>query len=57
MVYHQLNWMFVFAFNFFTTYARLMNKHIFNPLYTDTRYHDKFRYNDNLNVTEPSLNR
>ena len=26
-----------------------------NPLYTDTRYNDKFRYNDNLNVTKPLL--
>ena len=23
-----------------------------NPLYTDTRYNDKIRYNDNLNVTK-----
>ena len=28
-----------------------------NPLYTDTRYNDKVRYNDNLTVTKPSLNR
>ena len=28
-----------------------------NPLYTDTRYNDKIRYNDNLNVTKPSLKR
>ena len=26
-----------------------------NPLYTDTRYNDKIRYNDNLTVTKPSL--
>ena len=25
------------------------------PLYTDTRYYDKIRYNDKLNVTKPSL--
>ena len=28
-----------------------------NPLYTDTRYNDKIRYNDNLNVTKPSRKR
>ena len=28
-----------------------------NPLYTDTRYNDQIRYNDNLNVTKPSLRR
>ena len=28
-----------------------------NPLYTNTRYNDKIRYNDNLNVTKPSLKR
>ena len=28
-----------------------------NPLYTDTRYNDKICYNDNLNVTKPSLKR
>ena len=28
-----------------------------NPLYTDTRYNGKIRYNDNLNVTKPSLKR
>ena len=28
-----------------------------NPLYTDTRYNDKIRYNDNLTVTKPSLKR
>ena len=28
-----------------------------NPLYTDTRYKDKLRYNDNLTVTKPSLKR
>ena len=26
-----------------------------NPLYNDTRYNDKIRYNDNLNVMKPSL--
>ena len=26
-----------------------------NPLYTDTRYNDKIRYNDNLTVTKPLL--
>ena len=26
-------------------------------LYTDTRYNDKIRYNDNLTVTKPSLKR
>ena len=26
-----------------------------NPLYNDTRYNDKIHYNDNLNVTKPSL--
>ena len=26
-----------------------------NPLYTDTRYNDKIRYNDNLSVTKPLL--
>ena len=30
-------------------------KHTVNPLYTDTRYNDKIRYNENLNVTKPSL--
>ena len=28
-----------------------------NPLYTDTRYNDKIRYNDILTVTQPSLKR
>ena len=28
-----------------------------NPLYTDTRYNDKIRYNDNLNVMKHSLRR
>ena len=28
-----------------------------NPPYTDTRYNDKIRYNDNLTVTKPSLKR
>ena len=28
-----------------------------NPLYTDTRYNDKIRYNNNLNGTKPSLKR
>ena len=28
-----------------------------NPLYIDTRLNHKIRYNDNLNVTKPSLNR
>ena len=28
-----------------------------NPLYTDTRYNDKIRYNDYLTVTKPSLKR
>ena len=28
-----------------------------NPLYTDTRYNDQIRYNDNLNVTKPLLKR
>ena len=28
-----------------------------NPLYIDIPYNDKFRYNDNLNVTKPSLKR
>ena len=26
-----------------------------NPFYNDTRYNNKIRYNDNLNVTKPSL--
>ena len=26
-----------------------------NPLYTDSRYNDKIRYNDNFTVTKPSL--
>ena len=26
-----------------------------NPLYTDIRYDNKIRYNDDLNVTKPSL--
>ena len=29
----------------------------YSPLYTDTRYNDKIRYNDNLNVTKPQLKR
>ena len=28
-----------------------------NPLYTDTRYNDKIRYNDKLTITKPSLKR
>ena len=28
-----------------------------NPLYTDTRFNDKIRQNDNLNVTKPSQKR
>ena len=28
-----------------------------NPLYTDTRYNDRIRYNDNLNVMKQSLKR
>ena len=28
-----------------------------NPLYTDTRYNGKNRYNNNLTVTKPSLKR
>ena len=28
-----------------------------NPLYIDTRYNDKIRYNDNLTVTKLSLER
>ena len=28
-----------------------------NPLYTDIRYNDKIRYNDNLTVTKSSLKR
>ena len=28
-----------------------------HPLYTNTRYNDKIRYNDNLTVTKPSLKR
>ena len=28
-----------------------------NPLYTDTRYTDQIRYDDNLTVTKPSLKR
>ena len=31
--------------------------YIVNPLYTDTRYNDKNRYNDNLYVKKPSLKR
>ena len=33
----------------------LISRHIAtdNPLYTDTRYNDKIRYNDNFNVTKP----
>ena len=26
-----------------------------NPLYADSQYDDKIRYNDNLTVTKPSL--
>ena len=43
-----------------TTVCRMMqdNKMLtVNPLYTDIRYNDKIRYNDNLNVTKPSLRR
>ena len=36
-------------------YLRELDKD--NPLYTDTRYTDKIRYNDNLTVTKPSLKR
>ena len=32
-------------------------KYTDNPLYTDTRYDEKIRYNDNLTVTKPSLKR
>ena len=28
-----------------------------NPLYTDTRYNDKIRYNENLTVMKPSFKR
>ena len=28
-----------------------------NPLYTDSQYNNKIRYNDNLTVTKPSLKR
>ena len=28
-----------------------------NPLYTDIRYNDEIRYNDNLNITKHSLER
>ena len=28
-----------------------------NPFYTDTRYNDKIRYNDNLTVTKASVQR
>ena len=28
-----------------------------NPLYTDTLYNDKIRYNDNLTVTKPMRKR
>ena len=34
-----------------------LKRDIVNPLYTDTRYNDKILYNDNLNVTKPSLKR
>ena len=30
---------------------------LINPHYTNTRYNDKIRHNDNLNITKPSLNR
>ena len=40
------------------TYGKYGKKDIIvNPLYTDTRYNDKIRYNDNLNATKPSLKR
>ena len=32
-----------------------MSEGTVNPLYTDTRYNDKIRYNHNLNATKPSL--
>ena len=38
-------------------YILLYRRVIDNPLYIDTRYNDKIRYNDNLTVTKPSLKR
>ena len=40
--------------NLVTPYA---NDGTVNTLYTDTRYNEKLRYNDNLNATRPSLKR
>ena len=37
-----------------TLFSRLITD---NPLYTDIRYNDKIRYNDNLTVMKPSLKR
>ena len=34
-----------------------LKRYTVNPLYTDARYNDKIRYNDNLNVTKHSLKR
>ena len=34
-----------------------IRKYTYNLLYTDTRYNNKIRYNDNFNVTKPSLKR
>ena len=41
----------------FNNSALLSLTYTVNPLYTDTRYNDKIRYNDNLNVTKPSMKR
>ena len=44
-------------FFFFSEIAKVILMSIVNPLYTDTRYNDKIRYNDNLNATKPSPKR
>ena len=39
------------------SYYPVIIRIIDNSLYTDIRYNDKIRYNDNLTVTKPSLKR
>ena len=47
-----------FIVNSVIEYRLPLISHIYytvNPLYTDTRYNDRIRYDDNLTVTKPSL--
>ena len=42
---------------FFSFSVDQFSKGTDNPVYTDTRYNDKIRYNDNLTATKPLLKR